>query len=90
MEGFTPAFLLQLIIAVGSAGAVYGAIRADLKNLHYRLTEHKDTSDARLKEADQSIHEIRDDLAGHNGRLSRMEGQNDLAERMASALKAER
>lgn len=74
MDGFSPSFFLQLLIAVGSAGAVYGAIKTDLKNLHAGLEEEKRLREAENKDTDKSIRDIRDDITGHHGRISKLEG----------------
>lgn len=90
MEGFTPSFFLQLAIALLSAGAVYGAIRSDIKNLHRRLDEEREAAKLHRSEDDTSFHDIRNDIQGHHGRISRIEGQGDLADKLALALKGER
>lgn len=60
MESFlSPTFILQLVIAIGSAGAVYGAIRADLRNLRERIGANEATS----KEAHGRIDDILRDAA---------------------------
>lgn len=87
MDGFTPTFFLQVLIAFGSAGAIYGAIKADLKNMHARIEEQATAARDHRKEDDDSFHDIRNELQGHHGRIARMEGQNDLAERVVAALK---
>lgn len=74
MDGFTPTFFLQLLIAVGSAGAVYGAIRADLNNLKNGLDEEKRLREDHAKNDDKSFHDIRDEIAGVGNRVSLIEG----------------
>lgn len=39
-----PEWVVQLIVYVGMAGAIYGGIRADLKNLHERVAEAKEAA----------------------------------------------
>lgn len=87
MEGFTPTFFLQLLLVIGSAGAVYGAIKTDLKNMHYRLTEEREAAKHHREETATNFHEVRGAIHEHHGRLARVEGANDLAERVVSALK---
>lgn len=86
MEGFTPTFFLQLVIAIGSAGAIYGAIRADLSNMKRSLDQDREERKAHAKDDDESFHDLRNKLGDYNGRLSRIEGQHDLAERLAEAI----
>lgn len=74
MDGFSPSFFLQLVIAVGSAGAVYGAVRADLANLREKLEEETRLRENAGKETDAAIHDIRNDITGHHGRISKLEG----------------
>lgn len=89
-EGFTPSFFLQLAIALLSAGAVYGAIRSDIKNLHRRLDDERETAKQHRDEDDESFRDIRDKLQGHHGRISHIEGHGDLVDKLALALKGER
>lgn len=75
MDGFTPTFFLEVMIAVGSAGSVYGAIRADLTNLR---REHEDEKRLREEHAvadDKSFHDIRDDLGLVSNRVAVIEGR---------------
>ena len=90
MEGFTPSFFLQLIIALGSGVGAFYAMKADLKNMHSMLEQEREAAKQHRAEDDQSFHDIRDKLSGHHGRLSRMEGASDLAERVVSAMKEAR
>lgn len=87
MEGFTPTFFLQLVIAIGSGGIAYGVLRADLKNLIRSVDEDRRLREEHAKEDDNSFHEIRNELQSQHGRLARVEAANDLAERFVSALK---
>lgn len=48
---FTPEFVLQIIVAGGSAFGMYAAIRADLARLHERATSAQESA----KEAHQRI-----------------------------------
>jgi hypothetical protein len=87
MDGFTPTFFLQIVIAIGTAGAVYGAIKADLRNMHERMDEEREAAKAHRKEDDESFHDIRDKIGGIAGRVARMEGANDLGEQIVSAMR---
>ena len=62
MDGFTPSFFLQLIIAVGSAGAVYGAIRADLNNLIRSVDQDRRLREEHAKEDNETFDELRHEL----------------------------
>lgn len=42
---FTPEFVLQLVLALGSAYAVYAGIKEDLAKLHERATTAKESAD---------------------------------------------
>lgn len=74
MESFTPAFFLQVVIAVGTAGAVYGAIKADLKNMHHRLSEEREARLKHEQEDDQRHGEVHNALTDLNIRVARQEG----------------
>lgn len=79
MEGFTPTFFLQLLIAVGSAGAVYGAIKADLKNLRKDLDEEKRLRESHAANDDETHHDIRGEISAVSGRVSVIEGMSRRA-----------
>lgn len=74
MDGFTPTFFLQLLIAVGSAGAVYGAIRADLNNLKRGLEEETRLREVLDHETDESLHNIRDTVNDVGLKVAALEG----------------
>lgn len=86
MEGFTPAFFLQIVIAVGTAGAVYGAIKADLKNLHHRVSEEREERRKHEAEDDATFRDLRDKLGEVSNRVARNEGANDATSRIADTL----
>ncbi len=87
MEGFTPTFFLQVLVAVGTAGAVYGAVKADLKNMHRRLEEEIEARKEHSKADDQIFHDIRGAIGLISNKVAHLEGADDLAERIAAALK---
>jgi hypothetical protein len=75
MDGFTPQFVLEVLIAVGSAGGVYGAIRTDLKNQREGIAEEKRLREKLAKDTDESIHDVRSDIEGVSGRVYVIEGR---------------
>jgi hypothetical protein len=81
MDGFTPTFFLEVLIAVGSAGAVYGAIRSDLANLRRAQEDEKRLREEHAAEDDKSFHDIRDDLGLVSNRVAVIEGR--MSERSA-------
>lgn len=74
MDGFTPSFFLQCLIAIGSAGAVYGAIRTDLNNLRRGLDEETRLREALDRETDESFHDIRDSVNDVGLKVAALEG----------------
>lgn len=48
MDKLTPEFWLQLIIALGSIGAVYAGIRGDLRVMHERIKTQRERLDEHL------------------------------------------
>jgi len=75
MDGFTPQFVLEILIAVGSAGAVYGAIRMDLKNQREGLAEEKRLREKLAEDTDATFHDIRGGMEKVSGRVSVIEGR---------------
>ena len=57
-------FFLQLVAAVFTAGGIYSAIRADIKNIHEKLTDHKEKFDKLEKEDDLLHMRINDIIKG--------------------------
>ncbi len=49
MSWLTPEFFVQLVVMLAGAGAVYGGIRADIRNLH-TLTDRNARATARAHE----------------------------------------
>lgn len=87
MEGFTPAFFLQVVIAIGSGGLAYGVMKADLKNLMRSVDEERRIREKHEKDDDETHHDIRNELGILSNQVARMEGANDLSEKIVSALK---
>lgn len=82
MEGFTPTFFLQLVIAIGGIFGAYFAVKSDIRNLTQRLEDHISITHVevqrRLDHTSKSVHDIRDrdltpltrDVAEIKGKLS--------------------
>jgi len=79
MDGFTPTFFLEVLIAVGSAGAVYGAIRADLNNLRREHDAEVKLRERHAKADDDSFHDIREDIVLVSNRVAVIEGRLERA-----------
>lgn len=78
-DGFNQQFVLEVLIAVGSAGAVYGAIRADLKNLRREHDAEVKLRQEHAKQDDESFHDIRDAIGLVSTKVAVIEGR--MAER---------
>lgn len=53
--------ILSIITQVATAGAVYGAIKADIKHIYRELDHHRDVHDnnsARIREAHERINNL--------------------------------
>lgn len=74
MDGFTPSFFLQCLIAIGSAGAVYGAIRTDLNNLKRGLEEETRLRETLDHETDDSLHDVRNSINEVGMKVAALEG----------------
>ncbi|MDE2429500.1 MAG: hypothetical protein KGM99_12270 [Burkholderiales bacterium] len=57
-------FLMQIIAAVFTAGSIYTAIRGDIKNIHEKLTDHKEKFEKLEKEDDVLHNRINDIIKG--------------------------
>lgn len=75
MEGFTPSFFLQVIIALGSGVGAFYAMKADLKNMFRELENEKRLREEHEKDDDQTHHDIRDNLGSVSTRIAVLEGR---------------
>jgi Tfp pilus assembly protein PilO len=75
MDGFSPTFFLQLIIALGSGFGAFYAMKADLKTMFRQLDEEKRLREAHSAEDDLSFQNIRTEIGEVSNRVSVMEGQ---------------
>lgn len=75
MDGFTPAFFLNLVIALMSGGIAYGVLKTDLKNTIAGLTEERRLREDLDKSTDKSFRRVNDDLQVVNNRVATLEGQ---------------
>ena len=87
MDGFTPSFVLQLLIGVGSAGAVYGAVRSDLNNMARSLTEDRRLREEHAREDDKTHHDIRNELQQVRLDQARLDGKQTLATDLMDAIR---
>lgn len=75
MDGFTPAFFLNLVIAIMSGGIAYGVLKTDLKNTIAGLANELRLREEHEKKDDQTHHDIRDEMSGVSNRVSIIEGR---------------
>ena len=83
----TVELFLQLMVALGSGGVVYGTIRADIKNMIRSIDDERRLRELHEKDDDETHHDIRGTLQEHHGRIARIEGNHDLVETLVSALR---
>ena len=55
MEGLNTDVVVQVVSLLLTAGAVYGAIRSDIKGIHQRITDIKDSADEAHKRLDEIL-----------------------------------
>ena len=77
MEGFTPSFFLQLIIALGSGFGAFYAMKADLRNMFTQLENELRLREQHEKDDDRTHHDIREQLGIVANRVSNLEGRAD-------------
>lgn len=75
MEGFTPSFFLQVIIALASGVGAFAAMKADLRAMFRGLEEEKRLRELHESQDDTTHHDIRDDLGAVSTRLAMLEGR---------------
>lgn len=75
MEGFTPTFFLNLVIALLSGGMAYGVLKTDLKNAISGLQKETELREQHEKEDDKTHHDIRGDLGAVSNRVAVIEGR---------------
>lgn len=79
MDGFTPTFFLEVLIAVGSAGAMYGAIKNDLKSMHEKIATETRLREALAEETGKAIHSVRGAVQEVGLKIAAMEGERRAA-----------
>lgn len=87
MEGFTPSFVLQLLLAIGSAGAVYGAVRADLNNMARSLDEERRLREEHAKDDDETHHDLRGAIQQIKVDQARLDGKQTMAVDLLEAIR---
>lgn len=75
MDGFTPTFFLNLVVALLSGAVAYGVLKTDLANTITRLTEETRLREKHEKDDDETHHDIRGDIQTVNSRVATLEGQ---------------
>lgn len=75
MDGFTPTFFLNLVVALLSGGVAYGVLKTDLANTITRLGEETRLREKLADDTDKSIHRIDNDMQIVTNRVATMEGQ---------------
>lgn len=90
MDGFTPSFFLQLVLAVGSAGAVYGAIKSDLTNTIRSLDEERRLREEHEKNDDETHHDLRGEIQDVKVRQAVLEGKQTMANDILEAVRGQR
>lgn len=79
MDGFTPTFFLEVLIAVGSAGAMYGAIKNDLKSMHEKIATETRLREGLEAEMARSLHSIRGAVNDVGLKVAKIEGERRAA-----------
>lgn len=87
MDGFTPSFVLQLLLAIGSAGAVYGAVRADLNNMARSLDEERRLREQHAQETDRTHHDLRGEIQQVKIDQARLDGKQTMAIELLDAVR---
>lgn len=87
MDGFTPSFVLQLLLAIGSAGAVYGAVRADLNNMARSLDEERRLREQHAQETDRTHQDLRGEIQTVKVQQARLEGKQIMATEILDAVR---
>jgi hypothetical protein len=62
MEGFTPTFFLEVLVAVLTAGGTYYGIKVDLKYMHKQIEEEKELRRDLAKETVKQLHDVREEI----------------------------
>jgi thiamine phosphate synthase YjbQ (UPF0047 family) len=75
MDGFTPTFFLNLVVALLSGGVAYGVLKTDLANTIERVSEETRLREKHEKDDDATHHDIRGELQTVSSRIATMEGQ---------------
>ncbi len=75
MDGFTPTFFLQLVIAIGSGFGAYMAIKTDLRNTIEGLRKETELREKHEGEDDKTHHDIRGEVGVVSNRVAVLEGR---------------
>lgn len=75
MDGFTPTFFLNLLVALGSGGIAYGVLKTDLKNTIEGLQKETQLREKHEAEDDKTHHDIRGEVGTVSNRVAVLEGR---------------
>jgi hypothetical protein len=75
MEGFTPTFFLQLVIALMAGVGSYYAIKTDLRNCIDGLKKETALREKHEEEDDKTHHDIRGEVGVVSNRVAILEGR---------------
>lgn len=79
MDGFTPTFFLNLVIALLSGGMAYGVLKTDLKNTIAGLAKETQLREKLAEDTDKSLHDIRGDISTVSNKVAALEGERRAA-----------
>lgn len=75
MEGFTPSFFLQVVIAICSGAGAFYAMKADMKNMFRRLETEERLREKHAEDDNANFKEVHAKVDGVTDRLSMLEGK---------------
>lgn len=75
MDGFTPTFFLNLVIALLSGGVAYGVLKTDLANTITRLAEETRLRELHEERDDKTHHDIRDEMGVIANKVAVIQGR---------------
>ncbi|HZR03633.1 MAG TPA: hypothetical protein VFA81_10730 [Burkholderiales bacterium] len=79
MEGFTPTFVLEVLIALCSGLGSFFAMRENMKTLFRQQAEETRLREQHAKADDESFHDIRETIGMVSNRVAVIEGRLERA-----------